>query len=74
MGSLLIPLYGCFSKEDVYTSKVKYILRRGKPYIWVPEKDLHNVVSPLLSSLSFVCPKKDHISLIVSFSCVEHDH
>lgn len=31
------------SKEDVYTSKVKYILRRGKPYIWVPEKDLHNV-------------------------------
>ncbi|KAJ4719860.1 FMN-binding split barrel [Melia azedarach] len=31
------------SKEDIYTSKVKYILRRGKPYIWVPEKDLHNV-------------------------------
>ncbi|XP_062156510.1 uncharacterized protein LOC133864240 [Alnus glutinosa] len=31
------------SKGDVYTSKVKYILRRGKPYIWVPEKDLHNV-------------------------------
>jgi len=41
---LLIPLYGCLSKGDVYTSKVKYILRRGKPYIWVPEKDLHNVV------------------------------
>lgn len=31
------------SKEDVYTSKVKYILRRGKPYIWVPENDLHCV-------------------------------
>ncbi|XP_015876978.1 uncharacterized protein LOC107413528 [Ziziphus jujuba] len=31
------------SKEDIYTSKVKYILKRGKPYIWVPEKDLHNV-------------------------------
>ncbi|KAF3433728.1 hypothetical protein FNV43_RR24831 [Rhamnella rubrinervis] len=31
------------SKEDIYTSKVKYILRRGKPYIWVPEKELHNV-------------------------------
>ena len=32
------------SKEDIYTSKVKYILKRGKPYIWVPEKELHNVV------------------------------
>ncbi|OMO58949.1 FMN-binding split barrel [Corchorus capsularis] len=31
------------SKEDVYTSKVKYILKRGRPYIWVPESDLHNV-------------------------------
>ncbi|KAK3232180.1 hypothetical protein Dsin_004061 [Dipteronia sinensis] len=31
------------SKEDIYTSKVKYILKRGKPYIWVPEKELHNV-------------------------------
>ncbi|KAB1217900.1 hypothetical protein CJ030_MR3G014690 [Morella rubra] len=31
------------SKEDIYTSKVKYIVRRGKPYLWVPEKDLHNV-------------------------------
>ncbi|XP_062092688.1 uncharacterized protein LOC133798429 isoform X2 [Humulus lupulus] len=31
------------SKEDIYTSKVKYILRKGKPYIWVPEKELHNV-------------------------------
>ncbi|KAL5569110.1 hypothetical protein UlMin_025685 [Ulmus minor] len=31
------------SKEDIYTSKVKYIIRRGKPYIWVPEKELHCV-------------------------------
>ncbi|XP_059457760.1 uncharacterized protein LOC132187460 isoform X1 [Corylus avellana] len=31
------------SKGDIYTSKVKYILRRGKPYIWVPEDDFHNV-------------------------------
>ncbi|KAF4353359.1 hypothetical protein G4B88_018779 [Cannabis sativa] len=31
------------SKNDIYTSKVKYILRKGKPYIWVPEKELHNV-------------------------------
>ncbi|GLT73646.1 hypothetical protein SLA2020_454890 [Shorea laevis] len=31
------------SKEDIYSSKVKYILKRGKPYIWVPENELHNV-------------------------------
>lgn len=31
------------SKAEIYTSKVKYFLRKGKPYIWVPEKDLHNV-------------------------------
>ncbi|EOY18173.1 hypothetical protein QUC31_006597 [Theobroma cacao] len=31
------------SKQDIYTSKVKYILKRGKPYIWVPENELHNV-------------------------------
>ncbi|KAL5733249.1 hypothetical protein ACOSQ2_032941 [Xanthoceras sorbifolium] len=31
------------SKEEIYTSKVKYILKRGKPYVWVPEKELHNV-------------------------------
>lgn len=31
------------SKGNIHTSKVKYIIRKGKPYIWVPEKDLHNV-------------------------------
>ncbi|KAJ7971287.1 FMN-binding split barrel [Quillaja saponaria] len=31
------------SKEDIYTSKVEYIIKKGKPYIWVPEKDLHNM-------------------------------
>ncbi|EEF30080.1 conserved hypothetical protein [Ricinus communis] len=31
------------SKEDIYTSKVKYIVKKGRPYIWVPEKDMHNV-------------------------------
>ncbi|XWS74984.1 hypothetical protein CRYUN_Cryun01aG0045700 [Craigia yunnanensis] len=31
------------SKENIYTSKVKYIIKRGKPYIWVPEHELHNV-------------------------------
>ncbi|THG15692.1 hypothetical protein TEA_021649 [Camellia sinensis var. sinensis] len=33
------------SKEEIYTSMVKYFVKRGKPYIWVPEKDFHNVVS-----------------------------
>ncbi|KAK8662387.1 hypothetical protein V6N13_091965 [Hibiscus sabdariffa] len=31
------------SKENIYTSKVKYIVKKGKPFIWVPEHDLHNV-------------------------------
>ncbi|KAK6145341.1 hypothetical protein DH2020_022161 [Rehmannia glutinosa] len=30
------------SKEEIYTSKVKYFVKKGKPYIWVPEKELHN--------------------------------
>lgn len=41
---MFLNLCGRRSKEDIYTSKVKYILRRGKPYIWVPEKESHNVV------------------------------
>ncbi|KAL7147967.1 hypothetical protein ABFS83_06G146500 [Erythranthe nasuta] len=31
------------SKEEIYSSKVKYFVKKGKPYIWVPEKELHNV-------------------------------
>ncbi|XP_071738731.1 uncharacterized protein [Rutidosis leptorrhynchoides] len=31
------------SKEEIYSSKVKYFVKRGRPYIWVPEDDLHNV-------------------------------
>ncbi|KAA0042493.1 hypothetical protein IC582_020962 [Cucumis melo] len=31
------------SKENIHTSKVKYMIRKGRPYIWVPEKDFHNV-------------------------------
>lgn len=31
------------SKEEIYTSKVKYFVKKGKPYIWVPDKELHNV-------------------------------
>ncbi|EPS60454.1 hypothetical protein M569_14350 [Genlisea aurea] len=31
------------SKGDIYSSKVKYFVCKGKPYIWLPEEDLHNV-------------------------------
>ncbi|KAM1012253.1 hypothetical protein ACFX1X_042871 [Malus domestica] len=31
------------SKDDIYRSKVKYICKRGKLYLWVPENELHNV-------------------------------
>ncbi|XP_056169492.1 uncharacterized protein LOC115682254 isoform X2 [Syzygium oleosum] len=31
------------SKGDIHSSKVKYMVKRGKPYIWVPETDMHNV-------------------------------
>ncbi|XP_027773696.1 uncharacterized protein LOC107021108 isoform X3 [Solanum pennellii] len=31
------------SKGEIYTSKVRYFVKRGKPYIWVPENDMHNV-------------------------------
>lgn len=31
------------SKGNIHTSKVKYIVRRGHPYLWVPESDMHNV-------------------------------
>ncbi|XP_027916130.1 uncharacterized protein LOC114175574 [Vigna unguiculata] len=30
-------------KGSTHTSKVNYIVRRGQPYLWVPENDMHNV-------------------------------
>ncbi|GAB4836596.1 hypothetical protein Ancab_001509 [Ancistrocladus abbreviatus] len=41
------------SKQDVYTSGVNYMIRKGKPYIWVPEKDLHNVNTVIDERASF---------------------
>ncbi|PON56618.1 FMN-binding split barrel [Parasponia andersonii] len=41
------------SKADIYTSEVKYILKRGKPYIWVSEKELHNVNTIIDERASF---------------------
>ncbi|XP_057757054.1 uncharacterized protein LOC130976256 [Arachis stenosperma] len=31
------------SKSDIHTSKVKYIIKKGQPFLWVPQNDLHNV-------------------------------
>ncbi|KAI7752678.1 hypothetical protein M8C21_029211 [Ambrosia artemisiifolia] len=31
------------SKDEIYSSKVKYFVKKGRPYIWVPHDDLHNV-------------------------------
>nr|XP_010920616.1 uncharacterized protein LOC105044429 [Elaeis guineensis] len=31
------------SKDDIYSSKVHYMLKKGKPYIWIREGDLHNM-------------------------------
>lgn len=41
-------IWWVFSKEEIYTSRVKYFVKKGRPYLWVPEKELHNVVEPLL--------------------------
>ncbi|KAL8463134.1 hypothetical protein ACS0TY_033082 [Phlomoides rotata] len=41
------------SKEEIYTSKVKYFVKKGKPYIWVPEKELHNVNTIIDERASF---------------------
>ncbi|CAL9165684.1 unnamed protein product [Musa hybrid cultivar] len=31
------------SKDDIYSSKVHYMIMRGKPYLWVQEGDIHNM-------------------------------
>lgn len=31
------------SKGEIHSSKVRYFVKRGKPYIWVPQNDMHNV-------------------------------
>ncbi|XXG75146.1 hypothetical protein AAC387_Pa07g3723 [Persea americana] len=31
------------SKEEIHSSRVNYLFKRGKPYIWIQEGDLHNV-------------------------------
>lgn len=41
------------SKQDIHTSRVKYLLRKGKPYIWVPEQDLHNTNAVIDERASF---------------------
>ncbi|KAI3885961.1 hypothetical protein MKX03_002720 [Papaver bracteatum] len=31
------------SKEDIHTSRIMYFLKSGKPYLCVPQEDLHNL-------------------------------
>ncbi|KAI3894400.1 hypothetical protein MKW92_047771 [Papaver armeniacum] len=31
------------SKEEIHTSRIMYFLKRGKPYLCVPQDDLHNL-------------------------------
>ncbi|CAO2826111.1 unnamed protein product [Amaranthus hypochondriacus] len=44
------------SKPEFYSSRVKYLLNKGKPYIWIPEKDLHNVNTIIDDRASFAVP------------------
>ncbi|KAL8159761.1 hypothetical protein V2J09_001298 [Rumex salicifolius] len=41
------------SKQEIHTSRVKYLLRKGKPYIWIPEQDLHNTNALIDERASF---------------------
>ncbi|CAM8920254.1 unnamed protein product [Rhodiola kirilowii] len=41
------------SKEEIYSSRVKYMFKKDKPYIWVPEDDLHNVNAMIDERSSF---------------------
>jgi len=31
------------SKEEIYTSRVHYMIQKGTPYLIVPENDMHNI-------------------------------
>jgi hypothetical protein len=54
MGFLLLFIWCVHvSKGGIYSSKVEYILKKGKPYLWVNEKDMHNVV--MFSLRLWVC-------------------
>jgi hypothetical protein len=35
------------SKEEIYTSRVHYMIQKGTPYLIVPENDMHNIVKTL---------------------------
>jgi hypothetical protein len=32
------------SKDEIYTSRVHYMIQKGTPYLIVPENDMHNIV------------------------------
>ncbi|KAE9451445.1 hypothetical protein C3L33_16687, partial [Rhododendron williamsianum] len=59
------------SKEEIYTSKVKYFVKKGRPYIWVPEKDLHNVLPARVALTGDVVPLKGEKVKLVAESLRE---
>lgn len=36
------------SKDEIYTSRVHYMIQKGTPYLIVPENDMHNIVKLLI--------------------------
>lgn len=36
------------SKNEIYTSRVHYMIHKGTPYLIVPENDMHNIVKLLI--------------------------
>ena len=36
------------SKEEIYMSRVHYMIQKGTPYLIVPENDMHNIVNTLV--------------------------
>ncbi|RWR86055.1 hypothetical protein CKAN_01493700 [Cinnamomum micranthum f. kanehirae] len=47
------------SKEEIHSSRVNYLFKRGKPYIWIQEGDLHNVLPPRVALTGDVVPLRD---------------
>lgn len=45
------------SKNEIYTSRVHYMIHKGTPYLIVPENDMHNIVKLLILHLLMVFGK-----------------
>ncbi|KAL4188897.1 hypothetical protein AMTRI_Chr08g204300 [Amborella trichopoda] len=54
------------SNEEIHSSKVPYVFRRGRPYIWIPKDDSHNVLPSRVALTGDVMPlKEDKVHLAV---------